>query len=478
MRVVVTLGLAMSVLAGSALATEISAPSSVRTLLELTAYDDGFAFVRERRGIDLPAAITDVALEGVSPRLLPPSVIVSGEGVRIHGVRYDFAVLSPDTLLQRSIGKEVSVMRTNPKTGEEVRERATVISTNGGLVLRFADRIETGQPDRLAFDALPEGLRTRPTLLATIETETGGKRQIELSYLTAGVDWNADYALTFEPARERLTINGRAILSNRSGTDFPNASVSLIAGDINRATPPTPMPMRSSKAEAMMAAAPAAPPAREAIGGAHLYSLPQPITIADDETRQIPLFAAADVPATVVYISAASPYPASLSSGVDRSHPQLQISFTNGARPGQRDQDPAAKGPGVPLPAGTARVYVADSSGSPRLIGEDRINHTPIGERVELEPGRAFDITVSRKQTAFTRIDLAQNIYESAYAISVRNAKDRAATVRLVETLPGDWQILDESTPHQKQNANSVVWPVNVPAGGEVEVTYKVRVRL
>lgn len=463
----------------STAASEVTVPATARTWLQLTAYDDGVAFVRERRAADLPAGLSEVALEGVAPRLIPASVIVTSDDARVLGVRYDLAVLSPEALLQKFIGKEVGVIRTNPKTGEERREQATVLTTTGGLVLRFADRIETGRPERLVFDAVPPDLRLRPTLLASIDSPTTGRRPVDLSYLAGGVDWSADYALTFDPVRQRLAVNGRAILSNASGIGFPEAKVALVAGEVNREAPlPELRPRASAKADMAMAAAPVpGAPERETIGDAHLYVLPQPITLADNETRQIPLFATTEVPAQVVYVSTGNPYPTAASDGVERSHPTLQISFVNtSSKEGERSD--AGHGPGVPLPAGIARVYVADSSGSPRLIGEDKIEHTPVGERVELEPGKAFDITVSRRQTAFNRLDATQSLYEATYAISVKNAKDRAADVRIVESLPGDWQIITESTPHQKVSANSAVWLFSVPTDGEVELSYKVRVRL
>jgi Uncharacterized conserved protein len=472
MRTLTGLVLGLTMAMTTAGAAEVTVPATARTLLQLTAYGDGVAFVRESRTVELPAGTSEVALEGVAPQLVPSSVVVASDDARIQSVRYDFAVLSPETLLQKFVGREVGVIRTNPKTGEETQERATVLTTNGGLILRYGDRIETGQPDRLVFDSVPEGLRLKPTLLAAVETTAAGKRQIELGYLAGGVEWSADYALTFDPVRERLAIAGRAILSNRSGIDFTNATVSLVAGEINRAgPPPAPAPMpRAAKAEAMMAAPMADAAQRETIGDAHLYTLPKPITLADDETRQIPLFATAEVPAKVVYINASNPYPAARRDGIERSHPVLQISFVN--------ESAQAKGPGVPLPAGVARIYVADKSGAPRLIGEDRIDHTAVGERVELEPGQAFDITVARRQTGFNRLDAEQRLFEASYAIQVKNAKDRTAEVRVVETLPGDWQILAESTPHQKTSANVLAWPLSVPAGGEVELTYTVRVRL
>jgi hypothetical protein len=451
---------------------EVAAPTAARTQLAVTLYTDGIALVRDRRSVTLPAGLSEVAIEAVAPRLVPASVIVASADARVTGVRYDFQLLTNTALLARSLGQEVMVIRPGRDGGEEKAERATLLAVDGGIVLRFADRIETQPAGRIAFTEVPRGLRAKPTLLAGIDAGGGGRRDIDVSYMAPGIDWSADYVVTLDPARDRLALAGRAIVSNRAGVDLPGAAVALVAGDLNRVTPLPPPAgkgrgMQATEMMAMPAASPDALPAREALGDAWLYTLPQPVSLADQETRQLPLLDAADVAVSVEYVSRRDVMPFAAVEGVQRSHPDLRLTFVN----------PAAGSPGVPLPGGIARVFMADQGGTPRLIGEDRLAPTPVGEKATLVPGTAFDVTVSRRQTAFSRIDMAQNVHEAAYAITVRNAKAKPAVVRVVEDIPGDWQILQESAAHEKTGANRAEWPLTVPAGGSVELAYRVRVR-
>lgn len=462
--------------AGSALAAdagaELTAPVAARTQLQVTLYTDGIGLIRDRRSINMPGGGSEVAIEQVAPRLIPASVVVAAPEGRVGGIRYDFQLLTGPALLARSLGKEVLVIRTNPETGEDRTEKATVLAVEGGLVLKFADRIETDPGGRIAFTEVPAGLRPRPTLIASIDAGSGGRRDIDLTYLAPGLDWAADYVVSLDPGRDKASLVGRAIISNRAGIDLPGAQVALVAGDLNRVSvPPSMPPGRGRMAQGMMPAAAAAAdeamPGREALGEAWLYSLARPVSLADQETRQVPLLEAIDVAVKIEYVSRRQVEPFAAANGSERSHPEMRIGFLN-----------AAGGPpGVPLPEGVARVFVADQGGAPRLIGEDRLKATPIGEKVSLVPGTAFDITVSRRQTGFSRIDLAQNVHEAAYTITARNGKPKPVVVRIVEDIPGDWQILAESAAHEKTAGNRVEWPLTVPAGGSVDLTYRVRVR-
>lgn len=454
------------ILASTAVAGEVAAPVSSRGGLQVTAYADGMALIKETRAVQLAAGRSEVAIEGVAPRLLPASVVVTAKDAEINAVRYDSQLLTGAALLERHLGKAVTVIRSNPQTGAETVEAATLLAVDGGSpVLRIGDRIEVGAPGRIAYSDVPAGLRARPTLVVDIDAGGSGRRDIDIGYLAPGVDWAADYVVFLDASGERANLVGRAIVTNRSGTDFPDATLSLVAGQINRATPPMPIP-RAARSEAMMAAAPATPQ-RQEVGDVYLYTLPKPVSLADQEIRQVPLLAAADIKVTVDYVSTRSLSPLVAGEEQERSNPDVRISFVNAA----------GTPPGVPLPAGIARVYTADDRGVSRLLGEDRLRATPVGERVAIEPGKAFDITVSRRQTAYARIDPQGNVVEAAYEATVRNARSRPAAVRIVEDIPGDWQMLQESAPHEQLSANRIAWPLTVPAGGNVELTYRIRVR-
>ncbi|MFO1127149.1 MAG: DUF4139 domain-containing protein [Rhodospirillales bacterium] len=457
-------GLAL-VLASTALADEVAAPESSRARLHVTAYADGMALVQETRSVLLPAGSSSVVVEGLPSRLPPASIIVTAHDAAVSGVRYDLQRLTAATLLESHLGKEVTVIRTNPQSGEETTQKATLLAIEGGPVLRIGDRIEAGVPGRIAYADVPAGLRPRPALFVEVDAPAGGKRDLDIGYMAPGLNWAADYVLFLDAAGERARLTGRAIVTNRSGADFPEATLSLVAGEINRETPSVPVP-GAARAEAMMAA-PAAAPKRQEIGDVYLYTLPKPVSLADQEIRQVPLLEAAAVPVTIEYVSTDSVSPFRTGDERTRTNPDVRISFVN-----------AAGGvPGVPLPAGVARVYTADDTGVARLLGEDSLQATPVGERATIEPGKAFDITVSRRQTAFSLIDPQGNVFEAGYEVAVRNARGRPVVVRVVEDIPGDWQMLQESAKHQQVSAGRVAWPLTVPAGGGAELTYRVRVR-
>ncbi len=263
-----------------------------------------------------------------------------------------------------------------------------------------------------------------------------------------------------------LGLTGRAIVRNASGTDYANARIGLVAGEVNRVSAPAPQPR--VRAEAMAMQADAAPPAPEALGVVYLYSLPAPASLADGQTRQFALLDAANLAVEQRYVSESMAQVFERWSGEPQpTQPRTTLRFTN----------PKADAGGLPLPAGIVRIYVRDKDGALRLLGEDRIADTPAGGAVALEAGAAFDITVSRTQTEFVRSDLPQGTMESAWRIDLSNAKAQAVTVEVVETIPGDWTMLSETAKHEKLAADRARWSVTVPAGGSAALHYRVRVR-
>jgi hypothetical protein len=461
--------LSAAVLVGQAGAQESRLGAEERTALAVTIYGGGLALVRDQRAAVLKQGGNRLAFEGVSRQMIPSSAVLgSGAGVRVAEIDYDFDLLTPEALLRRSVGHEVEVVRTHPTTGEDTVETATLLGAEGGVVLRYRDRVEIGMPGRLVFKHLPEDLRPLPSLVAGVDSDAAGRRELELSYLTTGLSWQADYVVALDETTGRLDIAGRATLTNVSGTDYREASVGLIAGQVNRVSQPAPRPQyRTMEMAAAMPADAASMPAREAVGDLHLYRLERPVTIDDRQTKQVALLAAEGVPFVREYISEAGVQVFGRQPGEPRpTHPQVVLRFDNAE----------ADGPGVPLPAGVARVYTRDSTGAKRLLGEDQLDNTPVGESVELTPGEAFDVTVKRRQTDFVRAGLPDGVFESAYRLEVNNAKAEEVTVKLVEIIPGDWKILEESAAHETETAERLVWRLAIPAKGTAELTYRVRV--
>ncbi|MFZ1413644.1 MAG: DUF4139 domain-containing protein [Defluviicoccus sp.] len=452
----------------AASADEVRLPVDAQTNLAATVYSSGFAFIEDWRRTGLSAGRSRIAFQGVSPRMEPSSAMLwLPAPARALDLTYDFNVLTAEALLRRALGKEVGVVRAHPTSGEETVEPATVLAVGtGSAILRYRDRIETDFPGRLVFTEVPTELRAQPTLVATVETSTPTEAAIGLSYLTQGLDWEADYALEVDEATSHLALTGRARLTNTTGVELKNARLVLVAGDVRRVhrrDVDRAMPMA-----ARMAAAPAPEMEPEPVADLHSYTVPETVTLADQEMRQIGLLSAATVAFTRRYVSESQFNARFGMSGEPRpTHPHVRYTIVN----------TAAAGLGQPLPAGVARLYTRDRAGSLRFIGEDRIDHTGVGESVMFEPADAFDLSVLRRQTDVMRVGGKDSgIVEMSWEIDVRNAKAEPVVVDVIETMPPDWQVLSESAPHQRETARRAVWQVQVPAGGTARLSYRVRI--
>lgn len=445
---------------------DVTSSATDREAVAVTVYNDDLALVKERRRVDLPSGLTRLSLRDVTAQMRPETALlraVSGQPLSLIEQNFDFDLLTPQKLLEKYVGREVTVIRPHPTNDSERRENATVLAAGQGTVLKFADRIETGVPGRLAFDSVPPNLRDRPTLSVLLEA-AGGKQAVELSYLTGGLSWKADYVANLSTDGKSLDLNGWVTLTNRSGAGFDNSTLQLVAGSVNRVRRP------DSRMYALAAPAPARAKAQEATQEAlldyHLYSFERPTSIADNQTKQLALLSASAVPVRREYLLAGNDwyYRDRYGQIGQKLKPAVFLEFEN--KGGQL---------GRPLPAGIVRVYARDSKGAAQFVGEDRIAHTAKNEKLRLRLGEAFDITAERKQTSYRKI--ADNVSESAWRVELRNAKDEAVSVKVQEPLPGDWEMVQESQKHTKESARVASWNVAVPAGGTTVLEYTVRVR-
>lgn len=463
------LGLGAFLVAGLGQAAEpvrdLVSSAADREAVAVTVYNDDLALVKERRKVDLASGLNRLSLREVAAQMRPETALlraVSGQPFALVEQNFDFDLLTPQKLLEKYVGREVTVIRPHPTNDSERRERATVLAAGQGTVLRFADRIETGVPGRLAFDSVPANLRDRPTLSVLLDAG-GGKQAVELSYLTSGLSWKADYVANLSTEGKSLDLNGWVTLTNRSGAGFDNATLQLVAGTVNRVRPP-----QAQMAYAMAPAprAKAAEATQEALMDYHLYSFERPTSIADNQTKQLALLSASAVPVRREYLLAGSEYYYRDRYGQigQKLKPAVFLEFEN--KGGQL---------GKPLPAGIVRVYARDSKGAAQFVGEDRIEHTAKNEKLKLRLGEAFDITAERRQTSYRKI--ADNVSESAWRIELRNAKEETVVVRVQEPLPGDWEMVQESLKHTKESARVASWNVSVPAGSTTVLEYAARVR-
>lgn len=439
----------------------------------VTIYNENLALVKDRRKISLDRGLNRLAWRDVSARIMPESALLlslgNGESISLLEQNFDFDLLTPQKLLDKYVGQNVTVIKTNPATGTESSETATVLGTNGGVVLKFADRIETGLPGRIAFRNVPDNLRDRPTLVISLMNPSAGEQSMELSYLTGGLAWRADYVAELSARDDLLDLNGWVTLTNTSGSSYPNARLQLVAGDVNRVRRELDFAQEARAMKALPAAAPAM--AEESLFEYHLYTLERPTTIAEQQTKQVALLSASRIPAVKELLLQGRDYYYRSSYGDlgQKIKVGVYVEFLN-----------KSGGLGVPLPKGVVRVYKRDSKGNAQFVGEDRIDHTPHNEKVRLKLGEAFDVTANKKQIDFQKLGGTGRynyVFESAYQIELKNAKDEAVTVRVVEPLPGDWEILAESQPHRKEASNTAIWTVTVPAGGKSMLNYRAKVR-
>ncbi|MBY0483330.1 DUF4139 domain-containing protein [Nitrosomonas sp.] len=463
--------------------TKVIAADSVEQLSTLkeqksvavTIYNDDLALIKDLRQVTLVSGNFNLAWRDVSAQMRPETAllrsITNPGSIDVLEQNFNFDLLTPQSLLNKYIGQTVSVVKSNPATGVESKENAIVLAASNGMVLKMADRIETGIPGRIIFDNVPSNLRDRPTLVIGGDNRGAATQDIALSYLTGGLSWKADYVAELNDKDDQLDLSGWVTLTNTSGTSYPNAKLQLVAGDINRVQREFAAP-RALRAK-IMADAAAAPMREEALMEYHLYSLDRLTTIAENQTKQVALLNASAVPASKELVLAGSDYYYAASYGDLGQKMKVDVFV-------QFDNKESAR-LGMPLPKGIIRVYKLDKTGNAQFVGEDHIDHTAKNEIIRLKLGQSFDVTADKKQVEFKQLSTGGasgiNRFESAYEITLKNAKKELATVVVQEPIPGDWKMVDESQPHSKPASNTAMWKVAVPAEGSITLKYRVQVK-
>ena len=439
--------------------------------ISLTIYNRDLALVRDVRQFKLPKGEIILAYSGISARIMPETALFKAKGVNILEQNFEYDLLTPDSLLRKYVGRQVEIIKKHPTTGEETTVPATVLSTNNGVVLKVGNRIETGIPGRLAFPDVPENLRVKPTLCLLAKSSKSASREMELTYLTTGLGWQADYVAELNNAENSIDLRGWVTLKNNSGTTYSNARLQLVAGDVHRVTPegrPRAMLYKSASPASVMDSA----MKEESLLDFHLYTLGRTTTIKNKQSKQVSLLEAASVPCVKEYIVRGNNAMFTAKRGDEARKIKVGVFLTT--------ENTRTNHLGIPMPAGTVRVYKKDSVGALQFVGEDRIDHTPENEDIRLKLGDAFDVTAWRKQTDFKKVSGFSGYnytYEAAFEVVIKNALKKEITVQVRDTIPGDWNVKSESLPHKKLSAHAARWDVKVPAKGSATLTYRVLVK-
>jgi hypothetical protein len=472
----ILLVLLLSAGAGTAASVEKVSTLADQKEVAVTIYNESLALVKDKRTLVLPAGESVLAFREVSGKMRPETALLQStsqqEGLVVIEQNFDFDLLTPKKLLEKYVGRTIGVVKTHPTTGEETVEEAQVLSSNNGVVLRVGDRIETGlSGGRLIFPDVPENLRDKPTLVMHLASNTGAQQELELSYLTGGLSWQADYVAELNNDESKLNLLGWVTLTNTSGTSYKNSKLQLVAGDVHQVQPVIEKRFREQAADIAYAAQ-APRMAQEALMDFHLYTLDRTTNILDNQTKQVALLQADNIASTKEYLLKGQDHYYRNRSGNLGSKIKVAVylSFENRK----------TENLGMPLPKGIIRVYKEVSGGSVQFVGEDRIDHTPVNETIRLKLGNAFDITADRKQTDFKKLagfGAYNYVFESAYRIELKNGKDEEVQVRVVEPMPGDWEILSENQSHKKISSSEAEWLIIVPAKGSSELLYRTKVR-
>ncbi len=450
--------------------------------VQLTVYNGNFALVKDVRTINLRAGINTIDVEDVAAQIDPTSVLfkslTSIGSVGILEQNYQYDLISPDNILDKSVGQRITFTRFD-ESGQPHTESGILLSPpkNGGIVVKTDDgRVVLYPQGQISLLGMPEGLHPRPTLSWMLQATQAGPQDAVISYITNGINWNADYVALVSADDSSLDLTGWVTLNNQSGATYNNAKLTLMAGDVRRVNS---SPMRyDGRARDVILEMAAAPQFEEkSFFEYHLYTMERPTTIRQSETKQLSLLNAANVPVTkeMIYDGRGDWwrgwwYPGRTSfdpgGGYDTSNYHkvnvvLQVMNSKQNRMG------------MPLPKGKIRVYKLDDTGSQQFIGEDMIDHTPKDEKIRLYLGDAFDVVGDYKKVNFKKI--SDNVIEESFEVSVRNHKDKAVNVKVVDHVWSDWKMTVKSHAFTKKDAHTIEFPVSVPANGEIKVTYTIR---
>jgi len=418
---------------------------------EITVYNDNLTLIKEKRKLDLKIGVHNVEYTNVTSQIDPTSVLVEdsiNKKTAVLEQQYGYDLVSRSNLLDRYMGKEIKVTDMEGKidTGKLLghNEKGVVLERNDGSVVALdASKV---------YFSNASGLLTKPTLVWQIYSPTAGKRDLLISYLTGGLSWKANYIMKVNTDYTKSDVKSWVSIDNRTGINFENAKLKLVAGDINRILSSQPRDVEYNIA----LATPKGSFTGETVFEYHLYTLEKPTNLKNNQIKQLSLLSTDSVPVRKELVFDGQRY--------DKI---CTIIHTDNSE---------VKGLGIPLPKGVIRVYGADSEGQFQFLGEDQIDHTPKDKEIKLTVGYSFDVTGKRTQTNYEKV--SNDLERVSYNIELNNSKSEVQDVTVVEHFYGDWQIIGSSDKYEKTDAFTIEFRTSVPANVKKTVSYTVENRL
>ncbi len=455
---------------GSHAVQKIYSDLDSQTGIEVTIYNNNIGLIKDKRDIKFIKGLQKLQFMDVAAQIIPTSVSIKSlshhVGFTVLEQTYEYDLISPQRLLAKFVGKEVMLYSKNPYNEKEEIVRAKIISYNEGTpVFQIGKDITFAHPGRIIFPEIPENLVSKPTLIWLIDGLFEGAQRIEARYLTRGIEWKTNYILVLNDKSDRADLSGWVTIDNRSGATFKNARLKLVAGDINLVKEARQMKKNLPTAEIVTMAKPQFE--EQEFFEYHIYTLERPIDIKDNQTKQISLLSSNNISIKREYVFQGSQHYYRFKNDkiITDQKVGVFVEFSNNKE----------NNLGMPLPKGIIGVYKYDHDNSLQFVGENTIDHVPKGEKIRIKIGEAFDIIASRKQTDWLKI--TDNVYETAFEISIKNHKEEDIIVRVIERLPGDWRILKSSHHFTKIDANTISTEIPVDRGKEVKLIYRVSLK-
>ncbi len=459
------------------LAFEYETTANDQLGMAVTIYNNGLGLVKDMRSVELRPGTHELKFMDVASQINPVTVHIkslsSPDKLRVIEQNYEYDLMNSQKLLDKFVGKKVKLVEKNYYTGKEEIFEAELLSNNSGPIYKINGAIYINAPGRVILPEIPKNLIAKPTLVWLLKNKNKKKQEIEVSYLTDGINWKSDYIVIIGKDNNICDLSGWVTITNRSGAEYNDAIIKLVAGDINRLRQEDWGRGRVRKKFAVAEMDKVNQFREEAFFEYHLYTLQRKSTIKDNQTKQIELLSAMDIPVKerLIYYGAQY-YFRNQYSGQVLSNEKVGVYL--------EIENNKENNLGMPLPAGIIRAYKKDDQGSLQFIGEDRIGHTPKDEKIKIKMGEAFDVVGERKQMDY-RI-LSRNSFqrfdaEQQWQINLRNHKEKPVVVEVVEPIPGEWKIIDSSIKYEKTGAGTVKFTVRLDKDESKTIDYRVKIR-
>lgn len=425
--------------------------------VEITVYNQNLGLVKDRRNIEFKKGKNIIKFTDVASLIDAESVhfkaLQNENEVMIQEQNYEYDLVSADKLLEKYIDKYIQVITKDNQVYEGIllsSDSAQIIlsdnKTEKPIVMISRENVRD-----IKFSKLPQGLITKPTLIWEIISDIDSKELCELTYLTKGMTWHADYVSIVNDKDENMDINGWVTIDNQSGTSYKEAKLKLIAGDVHLLKPKKVM---REEMYAMAVKGEQKEFEEAPLFEYHIYTLIRPTTINDRQTKQISLLSSNKTPCNKIFIYNGAQYDKKV---------QVSLEFVNSEK----------NGLGIPLPKGKFRLYKADKESSLQFIGENEIDHTPKDEKLRIYVGDAFDVVGERKMV--DRQKITTRTREDTYEIEIRNHKDEDIEVLVVEPQYGIWKVVKTTHDYNIKDAHTLEFKIKVGKNEKETIRYTVR---